>query len=79
METPRDPDRPSSPEMPFGLGFMPGGAELLVWVLALVVAKLVTSISDGLGSADWLDFFKWTTAAYLISRGIAKASRVFEY
>jgi hypothetical protein len=26
----------------------------------------------------WVDFFKWATLAYLISRGIAKASRVLE-
>jgi hypothetical protein len=25
-----------------------------------------------------VEFMKWTTAAYLISRGIAKASRVLE-
>jgi hypothetical protein len=36
-------------------------------------------VADELGTASWLDFFKWSTAAYLLSRGIAKASRVFEY
>jgi len=25
-----------------------------------------------------VDFMKWTTAAYMLSRGIAKASRVLE-
>ena len=79
METARDPDRRPRPEVPLGLGFVPGSAELAVWVVALFVAMLVTWISDGVGLGDWLDFFKWTTAAYLISRGIAKASRVFEY
>jgi len=81
METttsPRDPRRPR-PDVPLGLGFMPGSAELVVYVLALFVAMLVTWIADDLGSGAWLDFFKWATAAYLISRGIAKASRVFEY
>ena len=57
---------------------VPGNAELVVYVLALVLAMLVTWIADTLGSAFWLDFFKWATAAYLISRGIAKASRVLE-
>jgi hypothetical protein len=57
---------------------VPGNAELVVYVLALVVAMLVTWIADTLGSAFWLDFFKWATAAYLLSRGIAKASRVLE-
>ena len=63
---------------PIGMGFVPGSAELLVWILALLVAMLVTWIADTLGPADWLQFFLWTTAAYLLSRGIAMASRVYE-
>jgi hypothetical protein len=39
---------------------------------------IVTAASDAVTMAFWFDFFKWTTAAYLLSRGIAKASRVFE-
>ena len=74
-----DPERGDDRHPPLGLGLVPGNAELIVYVLALLVAMLVTWISDGLGSAAWLDFFKWATAAYLLSRGIAKASRVFEY
>jgi hypothetical protein len=58
---------------------VPGSAELAVYILALILAMLVTWIADEMGSATWLDFFKWSTAAYLLSRGIAKASRVFEY
>ena len=50
-----------------------------MYVLALLVAALVCWIADELGTGAWLDFFKWSTAAYLLSRGIAKASRVFEY
>jgi hypothetical protein len=67
------------PPTPIGLGMVPGSAELVVYILALVLAMLVTWISDEMGTAAWLDFFKWSTAAYLLSRGIAKASRVFEY
>jgi hypothetical protein len=63
---------------PIGMGFLPGSAELLVWILALIVAMLVTWIGDTLGAADWFTFFLWTTAAYLLSRGIAKATRVYE-
>jgi hypothetical protein len=74
-----EPDRPADAHPPLGLGLVPGNAELIVYVLALFVAMLVTWISDTLVSGNWLDFFKWATAAYLISRGIAKASRVFEY
>ena len=66
-------------EMPVGLGMVPGNAELLVWILALIVAMLVCWIDDELDSGSWLNFFLFTTAAYLISRGVAKASRVYEY
>jgi hypothetical protein len=77
-----DPQRDPSAggdQLPLGLGMVPGNAELIVYVLALLVAMLVTWLDDGLASGAWLDFFKWATAAYLLSRGIAKASRVFEY
>jgi hypothetical protein len=57
---------------------IPGNAELLVWVLALIVAMLVVWIADSLSTPSWLDFFKWTTIAYVLSRGVAKASRVLE-
>jgi uncharacterized RDD family membrane protein YckC len=63
----------------FGMGFMPGNAELLVWVVALFVAMVVCWIADNLDATSWLQFFTFTTVAYLLSRGIAKASRVFEY
>ena len=57
---------------------IPGNAELLVYLLALIVAMFVTWFADSLGSPSWFDFFKWTTIAYVLSRGIAKASRVLE-
>ena len=85
MTTPPETTPPSSTpprtdrEMPVGLGMVPGNAELLVWILALIVAMLVCWIDDELDSGSWLNFFLFTTAAYLISRGVAKASRVYEY
>jgi hypothetical protein len=57
---------------------IPGNAEFAVYFLALIFAALVCWLADSLGSASWLDFAKWATAAYLLSRGIAKASRVLE-
>lgn len=57
---------------------IPGNAELGIWVLALIVAWLVCWITDSLTANDWQIFFLVTTAAYLLSRGIAKASRVLE-
>jgi hypothetical protein len=72
------PRRRADYSPPIGMGMVPGSAELLVWILALVVAMLVSWIGDTVGAADWMNFFLWTTVAYLLSRGIAKASRVYE-
>ena len=57
---------------------IPGNAEFAVYFLALIVAVFVCWIADSLGSADWFQFFLWTTIAYILSRGVAKASRVLE-
>jgi hypothetical protein len=57
---------------------IPGNAELGIWLLALIVAWLVCWIADSLTANDWLTFFTFTTVAYLLSRGVAKASRVLE-
>lgn len=73
-------------QRPYGLGTtfdmarmpMPGNAELVVWLLALIVAAIVALVADGVDTNTWFQFFLWTTAAYLLSRGIAKASRVLE-
>jgi len=68
------------PNMPTNVARLPipGNAELAIYILALFIALLVCWISSALGSADWLLFFRWTTVAYMLSRGIAKASRVLE-
>jgi hypothetical protein len=57
---------------------IPGNAEFLFYVVVEILAVLVCWISDPLGAASWLDFTKWATVAYILSRGIAKASRVLE-
>ena len=57
---------------------IPGNAEFAVYLLALIVAWLVCWFADSLGSSDWLLTFTVLTAFYLLSRGIAKASRVLE-
>jgi hypothetical protein len=57
---------------------IPGNAEFAVYLLALVVAMLVCWIADELSAGSWLSFFQWTTIAYILSRGVAKASRVLE-
>jgi hypothetical protein len=83
MTTTDTPDRPNGPDRPWQGPLarlpMPGNAELLIYVLAAILVALVIWIDDATGAGLWVDFFKWATAAYLICRGIAKASRVYEY
>jgi hypothetical protein len=68
------------PNLPMDVARMPipGNAEFAVYLLALIVAWLVCWFADSLGSQDWLLTFTVLTAFYLLSRGIAKASRVLE-
>ncbi len=57
---------------------IPGNAEFALYLLALIVAWIVAWASNVLDAASWFQFFMFTTVAYLLSRGIAKASRVLE-
>jgi hypothetical protein len=57
---------------------IPGNAEFAVYVVAQIIAMLVVWIADDLSAGSWVDFFQWTTIGYILSRGIAKASRVLE-
>ena len=57
---------------------IPGNAEAVFLILAAVALGALAWIADGLTDRDWWLSFTVLTAAYLISRGIAKASRVFE-
>jgi hypothetical protein len=56
----------------------PGNAEFALYLVALILAWIVAWASDVLNAASWFDFFQWVTIAYLLSRGVAKASRVLE-
>jgi hypothetical protein len=80
MTTPENrPDYTAAPQWPAGARLpIPGNAEWLWWIVAAVIVAIVAGISDVVDAPTWVDFFKWTTSAYLLSRGIAKASRVLE-
>jgi hypothetical protein len=67
------PNMPANARLP-----IPGNAEFLLYVVALIVAMLVCWISDNLDVGSWFSFFEFTTVAYILSRGVAKASRVLE-
>jgi hypothetical protein len=86
------PEQPTSPQQqpPSGYGRpnvnlnldaimpTPGNAEMVVYILAAIVVAIIALAADSVDSPQWVDWFKWVTAAYLLSRGIAKASRVLE-
>jgi hypothetical protein len=57
---------------------VPGNAELAIFVIVEIVLAIVAGVSDGFTAHDWCIATTWLTAAYIISRGIAKASRVLE-
>jgi hypothetical protein len=90
-EPPEQPATPPPPP-PSGLGYggigrtptagailpIPGNAELAVYVLIEIILAVIWAASDGFDSHGWAVATTWLTAAYLISRGIAKASRVLE-
>jgi hypothetical protein len=80
MASTTPPDRPGPNwNLPEGARLpIPGNAEIAVWIVSLIVAAIVVAIADKITNIAWFDYFKWTTVAYLLSRGIAKASRVLE-
>jgi hypothetical protein len=90
MSTTPSPDQPTQTTgRPYGGGGggitvdvarlpIPGNAEFALYLVALIVAWIVAWASDVLDAASWFQFFMFTTVAYLLSRGVAKASRVLE-
>jgi hypothetical protein len=85
--TPPESPPPPPPQQYGGLGQspvtgailpVPGNAELAVWLLVEIVLAIVAGLSDTFGAHDWAVATTVLTAAYIISRGIAKASRVLE-
>ncbi|MDX6440457.1 MAG: hypothetical protein QOE43_186 [Gaiellaceae bacterium] len=57
---------------------VPGNAEIAIWFIVEIVLAIVALASDSFGAHDWAVATTWLTAAYILSRGIAKASRVLE-
>jgi hypothetical protein len=57
---------------------VPGNAEIAIWFIVEIVLAIVAAVSDGFTVHDWAIATTWLTAAYILSRGIAKASRVLE-
>jgi hypothetical protein len=56
----------------------PGNAEFAVYLLVWLVITLIWLFSDDVGAGTFATLTVALTFGYLISRGIAKASRVLE-
>ena len=84
-EQPTTPQQPSggygAPNVNFNLSALmptPGNAELVVYILATVLIAIIALAADSVNAPTFVTAFTAITFAYLISRGIAKASRVLE-
>lgn len=85
------PEPPAAPPPPAhsytGLGHtattgailpVPGNAELAIYLFAVIVLAIIWAASDLFGASTFATLFTWLTIGYILSRGIAKASRVLE-
>jgi len=57
---------------------IPGNAEFAVYFIIEVIFVIIWIAAESVNTHDWVWFTTILTAFYLISRGIAKASRVLE-
>ena len=58
---------------------MPGNAEWAMWFFVEIVFAIIWAASDAVDAGGFVTASAAITFAYLISRGIAKASRVLEH
>jgi hypothetical protein len=85
-EQPSTPPPPPLPPQYTGIGRpvsgailpVPGNAEIAIWLIVEITLAIVWAASDGFDAHGWAVATTWLTAAYILSRGIAKASRVLE-
>jgi hypothetical protein len=57
---------------------IPGNAEFAVYFIIEVIFAIIWIAADSVNTHDWVWFSTILTAFYILSRGIAKASRVLE-
>jgi hypothetical protein len=57
---------------------VPGNAEWALWFFVEILFAIIWAASDEVGASQFVTVSAIITFAYLISRGIAKASRVLE-
>ena len=57
---------------------VPGNAELAIYLIATIVLAIIWAASEQLEAHGFAVLFTYLTIGYILSRGIAKASRVLE-
>ena len=57
---------------------VPWNAELVFFLLVELAVGIICLAWESVNGFNFLEVTKWTAAAYLISRGIAKAGRVLD-
>jgi hypothetical protein len=67
------PSIPSGARMP-----IPGNAEFAIWFVIEIVFVLIWIIAKSVDTRQWVIYTTVLTSFYILSRGIAKASRVLE-
>ena len=67
------PSIPSGARMP-----IPGNAEFALWLAVEIVFVLIWIIAKSVDTRQWVIYTTVLTSFYILSRGIAKASRVLE-
>jgi hypothetical protein len=86
------PPSPAPPHQGPGLGYtglgrtattgailpVPGNAELAIYLLATIVLAIIWAASEQLEAHGFAVLFTYLTIGYIVSRGLAKASRVLE-
>jgi hypothetical protein len=77
MEQQPPPQQRPTMAMPATLP-IPGNAEFALYVVVVVIFAILWAASDRIDADDFMVATTVLTAAYFISRGIAKASRVYE-
>jgi hypothetical protein len=58
---------------------IPGNAEWALWLAVEIMFGIIWAASDAVDAGGFVTATTVLTAAYLLSRGIAKASRVLEH
>lgn len=57
---------------------VPGNAELVIYLLATIILAIIWAASEQLEAHGFAVLFTYLTIGYILSRGLAKASRVLE-